>query len=187
MTIANTTSGVWVNSDGLRVKFPPESVRKTNSGEFRANTSTHITEFDINYQMAALGTSATTVYILDYDTVFPKTSVIEKIEFVTGTAWATDTSISIGTVRHSDFTTIIDADGLVDALILAARDLAGETTVILPGGTYSGVLLGAQGLDTTYDAVLSVCFESGSAPTAGTGTLRVYWRNGVPTVSPLTV
>lgn len=186
MAIANTTNGVWVNDDGLRVKFPPESARKGNAGEFNALTSTHITEFDINYSMAALGTSATTVYILDYDVVLPNTAVVEKIEFVTGTAWATDTSFSIGTVRRSDFTTIIDADGLVDALVLGARDLAGETTVILPGGTYSGVLLGAQGLDATYDSVLSICFESGSAPTAGTGTLRVYWRNGVVTVSSLT-
>ena len=183
MTIANSTTGIWVNGDGLRVKFGAAEAVKGNAGEFNMLSSTHLTEFDIDYTMAALGTSATTVYILDYDAVLPNTAVVEKIEFVTGTAWATDTSISIGTVRRSDFTTIIDADGLVDALILAARDLAGETTVILPGGTYAGVLLGAQPLDATYDSVLSVCFESGSAPTAGTGTLRVYWRNGVVTVS----
>ena len=183
MAIANSTDGIWVNGDGLRVKFGRAEAVKGDSGEYNWASSTHYTEFDIDYTMAALGTSATNVYILDYDTVFPNTAVVEKIEFVTGTAWATDTSISIGTVRRSDFTTIIDADGLVDALILAARDLAGETTVILPGGTYSGVLLGAQALDATYDSVLSVCFESGSAPTAGTGTLRVYWRNGAVAVN----
>ena len=177
MAIANSTDGIWVNGDGLRQKFGRAEAVKGDSGEFSMPSSQHMSSFDIDYTMAALGTSATTVYILDYDTVIPGSAVVEKIEFVTGTAWATDTSISIGVVRRSDFTTIIDADGLVDALILGVRDLAGETTVILPGGTYSGTLLGAQGLDATYDCVLCVCFESGSAPTAGTGELKVYWRN----------
>jgi len=183
MTIANSVTGAWVNSDGLRVKFPSELVKKSTGGEYNALTSQHITEFDIDWTQAALGTSATVVYILDYEVVLPNTAVVEKIEFITGTAWATDTSISIGTVRRSDFTTIIDADGLVDALILAERNLAGETTVILPGGTYSGVLLGAQPLDATYDSLVSICFESGSAPTAGTGQLKIYWTNGVVTTN----
>jgi len=182
MAVANTNTG-WVNADGLRVKFPKELVLKGNGGEYNQLSSTHWTEFDIDYTMQALGTSATNPWILSYEVVLPNTAVVEKIEFVTGTAWATDTSFSIGTVRRSDFTTIIDADGLVDALILAARDLAGETTVILPGGTYSGVLLGAQPLDATYDSVLTIAFEAGAASTAGTGTLRIYWRNGVTTIS----
>lgn len=177
MTIANSTSGVWVNSDGLRVKFPPASLVKSTGGEYRRYGSQHVTEFDVDYTQVALGTSATVVYILDYEVVIPNTAVVEKIEFITGTAWATDTSLSVGTVRRSDFTTIIDADGLVDALVLGARDLAGETTVITAGSTYAGVLVGAQPLDATYDAVICVCFESGAAPTAGTGQLKIYWTN----------
>jgi hypothetical protein len=142
-------------------------------------SSQHLTEFDIDFTQVALGTDATHVYILDYETFLPNTCVVEKIEFITGTAWATDTSMSVGTVRHSDFTTIIDADGLVDALILAARDLAGETTVITAGSTYAGTLVGAQPLNADYDSLVCVCFESGSAPTAGTGQLKIYWTNQV--------
>jgi hypothetical protein len=183
MTIANSVTGAWVNSDTLRVKFPTEEVKKSTGGEYRNTTSQHISEFDVDYTQAALGTSATVVYILDYETVIPNTAVVEKIEFITGTAWATDTSISFGTVRRSDFTTIIDADGLVDALILAARDLAGETTVILPGGTYAGAQMGVQGINADYDCLVSVCFESGSAPTAGTGQLKIYWTNAPVSVN----
>ena len=183
MTIANSTTGVWVNNDGLRWKFGAAQAVKGNAGEYRMNSSQHLTEFDIDYTMVAQGTSATTVFILDYDSVLPNTAVVEKIEFITGTAWATDTSLSVGTVRRSDFTTIIDADGLVDALILSTRDLAGETTTITAGSTYAGVLVGAQPLDATYDSVVCVCFESGSAPTAGTGQLKIYWTNGVVTTS----
>lgn len=183
MAIANSVTGAWVNSDNLRVKFPTEEVKKGTGGEYNTTTSTHISEFDIDYTQAALGTSATNVYILDYDVVLPDTAVIEKVEFITGTAWATDTSISIGTVRRSDFTTIIDADGIVDALILSTRDLAGETTTITAGGTYAGVLIGAQPLNATYDSLISICFESGSAPTAGTGILKIFWSAGVVTTN----
>lgn len=183
MAIANSTDGIWVNSDNLRVKIGRAEAKKGNAGEYRAPTSQHISEFDVNFQQAALGTSATNVYILDYDTVIPNTAVVEKIEFITGTAWATDTHISIGVVSRTDFTTIIDADGLVDQLLLANRDLAGETTVILPGGTFAGVLLGAQGIDATRDCLVSICFEAGSAPTAGTGQLKLYWTNKVVDVS----
>lgn len=177
MAIANSTTGVWVNSDTLRVKFPAEEVKKATGGEYRANTSQHISEFDVDWSQVALGTSATTVYILDYETVIPNTAVVEKIEFIVGTAWATLTSFSVGTVRRTDFTTIVDADGLVDEILAANLNVAGETTVILPGGTFAGAQMGVQGIDATHDLLVSVCFEAGSAPTAGTGQLKIYWTN----------
>lgn len=181
MTIANSTDGIWVNDDTLRVKYGRAEAVKGNAGEFNMPSSTHVSEIDVNFTGVALGTGATVVYIHDYDTVFPDTAIVEKIEFVTGTAWATDTDISFGIVKRSDFTTIHDADGLVAALILAARNVAGETTVILPGGTYAGALMGVQA-GIGFDGV--VCsFWTGAAPTAGTGTLRIYWRNGPVTVS----
>lgn len=175
MAIANGTDGIWVNSDNLRVRFGRAEAVKGNSGEYRENTSTHVSEFDVDFSEVALGLTATNVFILDYDTVLPDTAIVEKIEFVTGTAWATDTDINFGTVKRSDFTSIHDADGLVAALILAARNVAGETTVILPGGTYAGALMGVQA-GIGFDAVVCT-YWTGAAPTAGSGTLRIYWRN----------
>lgn len=180
MAVANTNTG-WVNSDGLRVKFPAEEVLKGNAGEYNYLSSTHWTEYDVDYIHAALGLSQTNPYILSYDTVFPDTAVIEKIEFVTGTAWATDTSLDFGFVKRSDFTTIVDADGLLVAFLLANRNLAGETTVVTAGATFAGALVGVQA-GIGFDSVVSVNWN-GAAPTAGTGTLRIYWRNGPVTVS----
>ena len=180
MAIANSTTGVWVNSDGLRVEFGATEGEMCESGEYNVLSSTHMTEFDIVYTDVAQGLTATNVFILDYTTWFPDTAIIDKVEFVTGTAWATDTDIEFGFVKRSDFTTIVDADGLVDALILAARDAAGETTVILPGGTYSGALMGVQA-GIGFDSVVCVNW-TGAAPTAGTGKLRVFWRQAVDTV-----
>ena len=182
MAITNPTTGVWVNSDGLRVTFGATEGVHCESGEYNELSSTHYTEFDVTFSQVALGTGDTAVYILDYGTVFPQTAIIDKVEFVTGTAWATDTAINFGFVRRSDFTTIIDADGLVNSIILGVRDAAGETTTITPGGTYSGALMGVQaGIDATYDAVVCTYYE-GSAPTAGTGKLRIFWRYAVDTV-----
>ena len=180
MAIANTTTGIWVNSDGLRIKFGAAEGVLGESGEYMVNSSTHLTEYDIVYTDVAQGLTTTNVFILDYDTVFPDTAIIDKVEFVTGTAWATDTSIEFGFVKRSDFTTIVDADGLLDAFVVGARDAAGETTTVLPGGTYAGALMGVQ-TGIGFDSVLSTHWL-GAAPTAGTGKLRIFWRYAVDTV-----
>lgn len=180
MAIANTTTGIWVNGDGLRIKYGTAEGALGLSGEFNVPSSTHQTEYDIVYTDVAQGLTTTNVFILDYDTVFPAEAIIDKVEFVTGTAWATDTSIEFGFVKRSDFTTIVDADGLLDAFILAGRDAAGETTTVLPGGTYAGALMGVQA-GIGFDSVLSTHWL-GAAPTAGTGKLRIFWRYAVDTV-----
>ena len=180
MAIANTTTGIWVNDDGLRVKFGAAEGVLGIAGEYNELSSTHLTEYDIVYTDVAQGLTTTNVFILDYDTVFPAEAIIDKVEFVTGTAWATDTSIEFGFVKRSDFTTIVDCDGLVDALILGVRDAAGETTTITPGGTYAGALMGVQA-GIGFDSVLCTNWL-GAAPTAGTGKLRIFWRYAVDTV-----
>jgi len=183
MAIANTNTG-WVNSDGLRVKFPGDGSSTTLGlgGTYEDMLgSQRITSFSIDYSKVALGLTATNVYILDYDVVLPDTAVVDKIEFITGTAWATDTNINFGLVKRSDFTTIHDATGLVSALVLAARDAAGETTTILPGGTYAGAKMGLQA-GIGFDCVVSTHWV-GAAPTAGNGTLRIYWRESSSVVA----
>lgn len=175
MAIANVTTA-WVNPDGLRVKFPADEVTLGKGGDVEDMLGQgRQTMFDIDYTQVAQGLTSTNVFILDYDTVFSDTCVIDKWEFITGTAWATDTTINFGFVKHSDFTTIISATGLASAFILAARDTAGETTNVTPGGTYAGSLMGVQA-GIGFDAVLCTHF-TGSAPTAGTGKLRITWRD----------
>lgn len=176
MTIANTNPG-YVNADGLRWKFPADEVVKGTAGEYRANTSTHISEFDLDYATVALGTSDTVVVILDYDSVFPNGSVIEKIELKVGTAWnsAGDAFLlNVGLVARSDFTTITDADGLLNDVDEANLDTAGAVYAVFQeaNGTEAGVLLGTA---LAVDNVLCASWN-GAAPSAGTAKMYVHWR-----------
>lgn len=177
MAIANTQAG-WVNSDGLRVKFAGDEKVLAKGGTFSAGIGhEHITEFDIDYATVALGTSATNVYILDYDVYLPDGAVIDKVEFQVGTAWdstSSDVTLNFGLVKRSDFTTIISATGLVAALPKAQIDTFGAVVPIYQEGaaTYIGASVGAA---LAFDSVVS-CHWTNHAPTQGTGKLRIFWR-----------
>lgn len=186
MAIANTNTG-WVNADGLRVKYPGDLSSTTQGlgGTFEDGLgSQHITSFAIDYAKVALGTTSTNVYILDYDVILPDTAVVDKVEFITGTAWtsaSSDVALNFGLVKRSDFTTIVQADGIADSIAFGAVDAAGETTTILPGGTYSGNKLGVQA-GIGFDSVVCTFWEN-HVPTAGTGSLRIYWRDSSSVVA----
>lgn len=184
MAISNTSSTPvrlpYTNADGLRQWYGSDEATMGKGGEFEDGLGQdHVSSFHVTFSDVALGLTATNVYVLDFNFILPATAVIDKITFTTGTAWATDTNINFGIVKANETVggtyTIVSATGLVSALILAARDAAGETTDITPGGTYSGSLMGVQagigfnGLVTTHWV--------GAAPTAGTGDLLIYWRD----------
>lgn len=180
MTIINTNPG-WVNADGLRVKFPTEHKVKGAAGEFNMLSSTHVTEFILDYADIVLAIDGTNVYILDYDTVFPNGTTFEKIEVVTEVAWDSvgdAFTLDLGVVARSNFTTITDNDGLLAALPQSVMDSLGavHTTVIgdsTPGTTtYAGTLLDEA---LSVDAVVCANWD-GAAPTAGKSRIRIYWR-----------
>lgn len=179
MAIANSTDGIWVNSDTLRVKFGRAEATLGTAGEFSEGVGNHhLSTFFVDYTQVAQGTTDTNVYILDYENVLPSTAVIDKVEFITGTAWAGagDVLLNFGIVRRSDFTTIVDADGIVNSLADDQIDTAGQVTVIDGStATYAGALMGVQA-GIGHDGVVCTYFET-SAPTAGTGRLRIYWRD----------
>lgn len=180
MAIANTQTG-WVNSDGLRVKFPADEKVLGTGGTFSAGIGhQHLTEFDIDYATVALGTGATTVYILDYDVVIPNGALIDRIEFQVGTAWdsaSNDVALNFGLVKRSDFTTIVDADGLVDTMAKTAIDTAGALVRVdnESNATYAGALLDDGASTVAYDSVVCTFWEN-HVPTQGTGKLRIFWR-----------
>jgi len=195
MAIANSTAGVWVNNDGLRVKFPPALVIKGIGGEYNEMSSTHTSEFDIDFATLALGTSDTNVYIIDYDSVFPNGAVIEKVVWKVGTAWdsaGSAATLNVGLVGRAEtpdgptsFTTIVDADGIVAALAESVIDTTGAIVEIDKEGnaTYAGALLGTA---LTRDVVLSMNWN-GAVPTVGTALMYVYWRfslSGIQAPSP---
>ena len=185
MAISNTTSTEvklpTTNADGLRIWYGRDEATHGKGGEFREGRGhQHLTELHVDFEDVALGLTDTNVYVLDFNQILPASAVIDQIDFVTGVAWATDTAINFGIVKSNEATpgtyTIVDADGLVNSLILAARDLAGETTHIQgSAATYAGALMGVQA-GIGFDGLICTYWE-GAAPTAGTGQLRIYWRD----------
>lgn len=182
---ANTnvnTNNPYVNADGLEVKY---GVRASTSGSGGTYSdllgSVNITEFDVDYTTLALGTDGTHAYVLDYDTVLPASAVIEKCEFFVTTAWdsaSSDVALNFGLIKRTDFTTIIDTDGLMDTVAKTVIDLAGNLVVTQAAGsypditTYAGAVIGTA---LSYDSIVVGYWET-HVPTSGAGKLRIYWR-----------
>lgn len=169
----------WVNSDGLRVQFGSKEADLGKSGEFPILGPSRVSEFDIDYTVMALGTDGTHCVVFDYNTVFPAGAILERCDFVVGTAWAgASMTLNFGLIQRSDFTTIIDTDGLMDSFPTTVIDLAGNVVTTQPPGsypditTYVGALLGTA---LAADAIVVGYWEV-AVPTAGTGKLRITWR-----------
>lgn len=169
------------NADGLLRKYGLTEAVQGRGGEYVTPTGTRVTEFNVGYADVALGTDATHNFILDYDVVLPAGASIEKCEFYVTSAWdstSNDVALNFGLIKRTDFTEIVDADGLMDTVAKSVIDLAGNLVVTQAAGsypditTYGGALLGAA---LAYDSVVS-CFWENHAPTQGAGKLKIYWR-----------
>lgn len=153
---------VWRNSDGLTVYFAGE-LRRFDGGEFPGAGATRTIEFEVN---AVDLTTTPTAFGAPW-VVIPRNSVIESVEVISETPLTGGTSIDIGLVRL-DGTTELDYDGLVDGLVTANLNVAGEKNVVTAGTTYAGVLVGTE---TAYPGHLTV-LETGTF-SAGRLVIRV--------------
>lgn len=176
----NTNRG-WINGDTLRVKFPQDAIVAGKAGTYSDLIGDiNVTSFDVGYADIALGTDGTHCFVLDYDFVLPVGAVMQKAEFFVTTAWdsaSSDVTLNFGTIQRSDFTTIIDTDGILAAVAKTVIDLAGNLVVGQAAGSYPDITTysGAQlGTATTLDAVI-VGYWGNHVPTAGAGKLRIYW------------
>jgi len=188
MAITNTSStGVplpYSNADGLRVRYGRDEAAMGKGGEFEDGVGhQHISQFYVTFTDVALGTDDTHVYVLDFNTIFPASAVIDKVVFTTAAAFTNgsgDNLLNFGFVKSNEATpgtfTIIDADGLVNSLADDQVDTDGQITVIEgPTATYAGALMGVQA-GIGFDALLCTYLET-NAPTAGSGYLTIYWRD----------
>ncbi len=180
MTIANSSSVGWVNADGLRVKFPTQEVIQGKGGEIGGVHLQKVLEIDVDYTTFSGATGATVVNLVDMHLFLPNGAIIEQIDFAVGAAWdstGNDVALNFGLVRRSDFSTIIDADGLVDSLAKSVIDTPNALVKIYneANSTYAGAFMDDDGGVATYDSVIC-CFWENHAPTVGTGKLRIYFR-----------
>lgn len=168
-------SNPWINNDGLRVKFGVKEATLGRGGRYATPDAggRAVTEWLVNFSdFVAAGSTDTTPMVVDFDAWLPKGVRIEAVEIVAETAWTSGGSFAfnVGLVRKSDFTTVVDADGLINSLAITAADTAGERTYLTPGVTGAGALIGT---DLAHASVLAIYWET-AAPTAGVAKIRVY-------------
>lgn len=163
----------WLNH-GLYTKYGVEQTVPMAGGEYVTTGALREVEFKI--LLTSLGSSSAIATSSTYsvDNIFIPSGVrIEEVEIVVDTAATSGGSaaLNIGLV-DTDRSTAIDADGLVAALALTSIDAAGEKTVLRPGSTSAGALIGT----TTADVGYIVADYDTAAYTAGTITVRVRYR-----------
>lgn len=143
----------------------------------------HCAEFNVAYQDVALGTDTTHLFVLSYNVFIPKGAYVEKCEFYTSEVWdsaSSDVTLNFGLIKQSDYT-IVSATGLMAAIAKSVIDTAGSTIEAVAAdslgssvtyvGSQVGVIAGQNNLVT--------CHWTAHVPTAGSGTLKVFYRNAL--------
>lgn len=159
---------------GLYTKYGTEQTVPMAGGEYVTTGALREVEFKI--ALTSLGTSSAIITGTTYsaDNIFIPSGVrIEEVEIVVDTAATSGgaAALNIGLVQ-TDRTTAINATGLVAALALTSIDAAGEKTVLRPGSTGAGALIGT----TTSNVGYIVADYDTAAYTAGVITVRVRYR-----------
>lgn len=163
--------GTWTNRDGLFIAYGTDEAANAGGGEYTTDGYTRITDHTIT--LTSLATTATR--ITGDQTRFHKNFVPMKVTIVADVAATSGgaATLDIGFNRASDGTTAVDIDGLVAALPLASMNVLGETTILLPGATNAGALLGTVA-STLYNMVLVANYNT-AAFTAGKIRVQIEW------------
>lgn len=157
----------YLNSDGLYWKTGQDEATEGKGGEYNKGGPDHIVEVEIDLTSLAL-----TSTVLSDTVTIPIGARIEEVEVVAETVATSGgaAALNVGLYR-TDRTTAIDADGLVAALALTTIDASGEKTVLRPGSTGAGALIGT----TLTNPGLLVADYDTAAYTAGRVVIRVRW------------
>ena len=176
-----TLSNVWVNGDGLAVKFGKEEGTVGKIGD-HADTWGPLNVSEVHFDYTDIPSLANILVapqgILDYTTVIPAGSRIQEVRIWAETAATSGGSatLDVGLIQM-DFATELDYNGLIAALALTAVDTAGEQTVLNKGSTSAGALIGTT---TSVDGFLTVNYNTASF-TAGKFIVQVMYYKPIST------
>lgn len=179
---------MWINNDGLAVRFGTEeaaNVRGNEKQEF--DNGCHVIEFDIKFTDAVLAYTILGDVTNSVDGVgsfgveVPQGAVPIALEIYTETAFTSSGTIgtsvlSIGTKKSSDRSTELDHDGLTTVAFVGSRlDAVGERTYIEVAATGAGddygVAFAEQGLICVANT------QHAAHPfTAGLARCRLHYR-----------
>lgn len=170
---------IWVNDDGLAVKFDRDKAAKPAGGAI-SKSDKHLIEFEIDY--AEVLTATPTILDPDagsYGVMVPEGLRIEAVEIIAETAFTSSGTIGsstllIGLKKWSDRTTELDHDGFTTALFVAGvLDAAGERTYVVPGVTGAGALIGTT-ISENGIIVVSNSAHATHPYTAGKALVRIF-------------
>ncbi len=176
MALQALPGNLWLNSDGLLVKYGIQEGIPGKVGEYQ---DTHLGDAVINVELdysLFTGVTATNAVIVDYNTLVPKGAIIDHIVVVTDKAFNTLTTIDMGLVRE-DMTTTYDEDGLIVTLPLASINSVGERTeIVSTTSTYPGALWNASTGTALANAGYIVASYAGTAPTTGNLKVKIAYH-----------
>jgi hypothetical protein len=130
--------GIWTNADGLTIKWGRDEGTSGTTGQYEDTFEGNmVIEAKIDLTKYAPGTNI----ILDDAIHFPKFHRLERVSVYTEIPATGGTSFDLGFIAN-DRTTEIDYDGLVAQLPIASYNAAGKRTLLEPGVTGAGALLG---------------------------------------------
>lgn len=169
-----TLSNVWVNGDGLAVKFGREEGLVGKVGEFE-DTFGGLTDLQVHFDYTDIPLLSAILTapqgILDYTVNVPKGARIQEVKITCETAaTGSGATLDVGFIQ-GDFATELDYNGLIAAMPLASADAAGEQLVLNVGSTYAGALIGTT---LTADGWLTVNYNT-AAFTAGKWLVEVRY------------
>lgn len=164
------TNSVWLNSDGLAVKFGTTEGTAGTSGEVGEQAgNVRILEVRI----PDLTVLTTTAVILDQNAYLGKSSRIEWVDVVNtygATITGTGATLTVGLMK-TDQTTLLSATGVLAAAPLTDWATAGTIKRYQVGVTGAGAYLGLPASDT---AVCYLTAKYGTAAfTAGSISIRI--------------
>lgn len=168
-------SNVWVNGDGLAVRYGTEEAAVGRVGSYEDTIAgLQVAEFHFDYtDLSATDGSG----ILDYTSPLLKGTRIQQVKVICETA-ATGAGavMNVGLIKEN-FSTELDFNGLVAALPLASADAAGEQIILNVGSTYAGALIGTT---LSEDGWVTVDYDT-AAFTAGKWLVEVYYYTPITT------
>lgn len=148
MSVVDYNTNEWINSDGLKVLFGTDQARAARGGEYSVLTGgRHVVEVIVD--LTTLSTSNQTI-VVD-NVIIPNGAFIETVN-VYATVAATSSgngTIDVGLVDQ-DFSTEIDFNGLVAAMVKGSVDNIGEMNTLTQGITYAGALVGTKITNSGY-------------------------------------
>lgn len=177
---------VWVNSDGLRIKFGREEADKNIGGQSSTGGDLEVLEFDVDYTELLSATAAVIGSVGapgQGGVVIPEGARLVSMDLEVETAFTSSGTIGsatlvMGTVKASDYSTELDLNGLTTTS--ATGTALGLATV----GTVTTIKAGATGAGDDWGTTLAeegvlVAANSAHAShpyTAGKLRVRLFYR-----------